>query len=55
MEIKQEERVALNVPGIVKISDFRYTFENIILTSGYHLKTVYGHTLYRMLLSRLLI
>ncbi|KAH9816914.1 hypothetical protein DFH28DRAFT_890857 [Melampsora americana] len=50
-EIMQEDKVGLNVPGVVKISDFRYTFEDIILPSGYYSNAVYGNTLYHKLLS----
>lgn len=46
MEIFQEERVGLNDAGVVNISQFRNTFDHIILPGGYNLKALYGSTLY---------
>ncbi|EGF99184.1 uncharacterized protein MELLADRAFT_112859 [Melampsora larici-populina 98AG31] len=48
MEIQQEEKVGLSEVGVVEISNFRNSFENIILPGGHHLKDLYGNVLYRI-------
>lgn len=47
MEVMQEESVACNEVGVVDISQFRNSFESIILPGGNTLKGLYGNALYR--------